>query len=105
MVSSLKGHSGQVTDMSLSPNEKYLVTCGEGKYCLQVSSILLRVAGILPLPPTRFLTPLAKTMSYWHHEQMGQESAHEPDAESLLDVTIYPSINQIMFDKKLKVPI
>lgn len=69
MVSSLKGHSGQVTDMSLSPNEKYLVTCGEGKYCLQVSSILYRVAGILPLP--QILTPLAKTMSYWHHEQMG----------------------------------
>lgn len=30
MVTSLKGHSGPVSDMGFSPNDKYLVTCAEG---------------------------------------------------------------------------
>ncbi|KAG8252032.1 Transducin beta-like protein 2 [Homalodisca vitripennis] len=39
MVTSLKGHTGQVTDIDFSPNGKFLVTCAEGKYFSEGSSL------------------------------------------------------------------
>lgn len=31
LLTSLKGHTSDILDMELSPNGKYLATCGEGK--------------------------------------------------------------------------
>lgn len=39
LLTSLKGHSGEVLDMDFSSNGKFLATCAEGKNLLQKSSI------------------------------------------------------------------
>lgn len=34
LITTLKGHTGSVMDMSFSANGKYLATCADGEFCL-----------------------------------------------------------------------
>lgn len=40
LLTTLKGHTGSVLDMSFSPNDKYLATCADGKLFFEYTSSL-----------------------------------------------------------------
>lgn len=49
LMTSLKGHTGQISDMDFSPNGKYLATCAEGMMTFALFSIIDDACATRPL--------------------------------------------------------
>lgn len=56
LLTSLKGHTGQVYDMDFSSNGKYLASCADGEYALSLITLLILIFIIYPYLLCCYLT-------------------------------------------------